>query len=182
MQIELEFTTSRTLHSTQLMKIPTALERAYYALLLSVSENYKGNDAIWLSWIQMGFSTAIREAPPGLLREDRIRIETEPWDRWVKLRAESEKPHYLRSLESFVLRLDSLRPSYQGKDEGARRDILLADNEINQILCQPVNSRIQELSSLRPQEVNLLTTAVNDPLIWLTDDDITGIKSTVLVS
>ena len=179
MQIEFEFTTSRTLDSTRLMKIPPALERAYYAQLLSISATYKQNDDIWLSWIQMGFSTAIREAPPGTAREDRIRIDTEPWDRWVKIRAESEKPHYLRGLESFVMRLDALRPSYKGKDEEARKNLLAADSEINQILYQAINSRIQELS-LRPAEVKLLTTAINDPLIWLTDDEITGISSTVL--
>ena len=96
-----------------------------------------------------------------------------------KIRANSEKPHYLRSLESFVMRLDALRPSYKGKDEEARRNLLAADSEINQIFYQSINSRIQELS-LRPAEVKLLTTAINDPLIWLTDDEITGISSTVL--
>ena len=135
MQIEFEVGTRRTLHSTQLMQIPPAIEHIYYFKLYTTHPEYAGNDQIWLDWSNMTFSTAIRNDPHGTNRDHRIRGETEPWDRWVKYRAEvtdGSVEATLRATQGIVMRVAALLDSTRGQDEATRSATLAKDPEINE--------------------------------------------------
>jgi len=164
------------------MQIPPAIEHIYYMKLYTTHPEYAGNDQIWLDWSNMTFSTAIRNDPHGTNRAHRIRCETEPWDRWVKLRAEvfgdEMSQAALKATEDIVLRVAQLLDSTRGQDEATRAANLAADPVIKDGLITPVAERVAKLSRLRDEEKARINQAALDTLAWLTDGDFTAIKST----
>src|SRR5262249_41314331 len=121
---------------------------------------------------------AVREAPPGLMRSDRIRVETEPMVRSVELRAESARGDILEKVHGLASHLQSRREGFQGKDEAARLAVLLKDERIQGALLQPLAAALAH-TDLRADESARVTAAAHESLVWMTDNDIVGAKATL---
>ena len=178
MQLEFTFDTKRAFHTTQVFNIRKGVEHLFEFLLLTGSPTYANDQAAWISWLTIGFDTSLVDPPPGIARADRVRIETQPEARSIAIRAESSATDALKALEALLLRIDSVRSSFQGKDDGQRGAVLAADAEVGNMLMGPLKSAL-ERHSLRPDESARLTKAAQDSMAWVTDNDVTGMSVAV---
>ena len=181
MELEFMFQTKRNLHTAQIFTLRKAIDNFYYFALILGNPSYSQDEGTWLSWLSIGFDTALVERPPAISREDRMRMETQPEPRTVAIRTESANSPALAIVEKLVQRLEAIRDSYQGKTAQERRPVLVADPEIDQILLGPLNSALAQ-HKLRSDEVQKLVGAAQDGLVWATDHDITGVSISVTKS
>ncbi len=158
------------------MKLPKALENLYYLRLVTGNPNYAKNQALWINWCKMGFSSAIREGPPDISRDDRVRVETEPGTRWVQLRMESPKADVLKAVTTLALRVDAIKESWKGKGEADRLKALMADKEITTALVNPVMTALKGVA-LRAEESDRVIKAAQEGVLWLTDVDFRGLET-----
>jgi hypothetical protein len=173
---EFQVNTTRTLDSTKLMKQPKALENLYYMKLMTTTPAYAKNGTLWLNWYRMGFGTNIREGPPAINRNDRAFVDTEPGRRWVRLRLRSERPELNKAVEALALRAGTaLMPQWKGKDEAGRLKILTEDKEIQTNLLNPVIAALKPFN-LRAEEADRIIRAAQEGVLWLTDNDFSGLE------
>jgi hypothetical protein len=181
MQVEFTFDTKRALHSTQVFNTRKGVEHLFTFALLTGSPSYANDQAVWLSWLTIGFDTSLVDSPPGIAKTDRVRIETQPEARTIAIRAESSVVDALKALETLLVRVDSLRSSFQKQDGAQRAAVLVADAEVDRLLMAPLKSALQR-HSFRPDETARLITTAQDSLAWVTDNDITGMSVATTVA
>jgi hypothetical protein len=172
-ELQFLFQTKRNLHTAQIFTLRKAIDNFYYFALILGSPAYLQDEGTWLSWLRIGFDSALVERPPAISREDRMRMETQPEPRQVAIRTESTNKAALDCVEKLVQRIEAIRGSYQGKTSQERLQGLVADPEIDQILLGPLNSALAQ-HKLRTDEVQRLVGAAQDGLVWATDQDIIG--------
>ena len=181
METTFSFQTKRMLHTAQVFTLRKAIDNFYYFAVILGSPSYSQNEGTWLSWLSIGFDTALVERPPAISREDRMRMETQPEPRFVEIRTESTNKNALDCVEKLVQRVGALRDSYQGKNPQERLQVLVADPEIDQTLCSPLKAALAQ-HSLRGDEVQKILGAAQDGLIWATDNDIIDVSVSVTKS
>jgi len=180
-QLEFMFQTKRNLHTAQIFTLRKAIDNFYYFALVLGNPSYSQDEGTWLSWLSIGFDTALVERPPAISRGDRMRMETQPEPRTVAIRTESTNNAALATVEKLVQRIEAIRGSYEGKTAQERRPVLVADPEIDKILLGPLNSALAQ-HKLRDDEIQKLVGAAQDGLVWATDHDITGVSVSVTKS
>lgn len=178
MELQLNFQTKRNLHTAQIFTLRKAIDNFYYFALILGTPSYAQSESTWLSWVRIGFDTALVERPPAISRADRMRMETQPEPRDVEIRTESANQAPLAVVEKLLQRIDSIRSSFEGKTGLERLQTLSADQEIDQMLLSPLNSALKQ-HNLRDDEVQRLVGAAQDSLVWATDNDIIGISTAV---
>src|SRR5215211_2197210 len=62
--LKVTVTTKTMPHTSEFFAVVKAVEHFYYALLFSTDPAYAGREDPWVSWVEQGFSAAIRQAPP----------------------------------------------------------------------------------------------------------------------
>jgi len=79
----LRFEFGRMPHTSEMWNLSRGFEDLYYGLLFA--EAYPAAEGVWRSWVAMGLDLGIREAPPGALPSDRIKIVTRSAGKVVEL-------------------------------------------------------------------------------------------------
>ena len=88
--------TTRTMpHTSEFFGVTKAVERIYYALLLSTLDSYQGQEEPWQSWVEQGFSLAIRQPPPGTDPEDALITSVRSRGKIIEITASSEHQELL---------------------------------------------------------------------------------------
>ena len=70
--LRMKVTTATMPPSPEFFAVVKAVERFYYALLASTEAAYSGRPEPWWSWVEQGFSAAIRQAPPETRERDAL--------------------------------------------------------------------------------------------------------------
>lgn len=175
-----KMTTKRSLHTTQVFKLRKAIEHLYYFSLMTGTPNYASNEKIWLSWVKMGFDTSLREGPPGINPDSRIRIETQVEPRYTTIVGDAPDAKALASVQTILARLEATKATFQGKDDAARLGVFLADREIGQELLNPLVAVLANQKALRPDESKRLVQAAQDAVVYLTDNDVTSFSTSTV--
>jgi len=178
-EIQIKFDTKRNLHTAQIFTLRKALDNFYYFHLLLGESSYGSDENVWLSWLKIGFETSLVERPPGVPRDDRMRIETQPEPRWVVIRIESAKSNTLTAVKTLLQRVNTLRNTFQDKSEEDRATALLNDRDASSpgSLLKRLNERLGTFS-LRPAEIQQLNETIRESTLWITDNDILDISVT----
>jgi hypothetical protein len=70
--LRMKVTASTMLPTPEFFAVVKAVERFYYALLFSTDAEYSGRPDPWRSWVEQGFSAAIRQPPPETRKLDSL--------------------------------------------------------------------------------------------------------------
>lgn len=123
--------------STAFFRFCKGVEHSYYVMLFT-SEPYTGQGAKpWLSWLELGFHLAAREAPSAAAEADRLSMDTCP-GRTFKVIASSSNSAMLERLAHLLHELDRLRGGLGTADDRHRLAAILADPKIEAMLLAPL--------------------------------------------
>lgn len=78
--------------------VTKAVERIYYALLLSTVDSYQAQEEPWQSWVEQGFSLAIRQPPPGTDPEDALITSVRSRGKIIEITASSQHQELLEQV------------------------------------------------------------------------------------
>ncbi len=162
--------------STEFFRFCKGLEHFYYALLFN-SEPYTGSADPWLSWMQLGFHVAAREAPPAAADADQLRVETRP-GRNFEFNAASSNGKALEKLRNLVLELNRVRTTLRGHNDSDRLKAIAADPKIDAMLLAPLNNSLKR-NSIPADGVDAFASMIDRGLLAVCDQQITSIETTL---
>jgi len=161
--------------STQFFRFCKGLEQFYYALLFT-SEPYAGKGAEpWLSWLQLGFHVAAREAPPAAAANDQLRVDTRP-GRNFEFKAASSNDKALEKLRDLVLELDRVRSGLGAQSDSERLKAITADPKIAAMLLGPLTSVLAR-HSIPADDIDQFVSMIDRGLLAACDKQITSIEA-----
>jgi len=164
--------TKRSLNTEQCFRARKAIEHLYYLVTVAGTPKYAEDEDIWIGWVKMGFDTSLREGPRGIPRTEKVRLETQVEPRFIGFRVDASNEGSLKVIGRVVERLEAIKESYQGKTDSERLDILSADENLAQMVLDPLVHVLGRHKNLRSEESQRIIRAAQDALVWLTDDDI----------
>src|SRR6516162_9792378 len=85
--LRVKVTAATMLPTSEFFAVVKAVERFYYALLFSSDAEYSGRPDPWRSWVEQGFSAAIRQPPPETRKLDRLAASVRSDGKVVELTA-----------------------------------------------------------------------------------------------
>ena len=159
--------------STLQLRIAKAIDQFYYLLLFTTSSTYD-SPQIWRNWLGMGFNVAIKEPPPGVQKDDEVKITTRPPWRNPELTVEGSNKGGLEALRQLLKMIDQARPSVAGQDDDARAEALLK-GAVGQQLAEPVVGALQR-HGFRAEEVDSFLSMMRRGLLALTHSDVNAIR------
>jgi hypothetical protein len=161
--------------STQFFRFCKGLEHFYYALLFT-SEPYAGSGADpWLSWLQLGFHVAAREAPPAAAAGDQLRVETRP-GRNFEFNAASSNGKALEKLRDLLLELDRVRTTLRARNDSDRLKAIAADPKIDAMLLAPLKNSLKR-NSIPADGIDAFVSMIDRGLLAACDEQITSIET-----
>ena len=173
--LNLAVNTSRMPFTTKFSQISRAPEHLYYALLFSTNPAYSKREDVWITWLEMGFNLAIRDAPPGAAPSDRIVRTVHHTPRRIEMSLEGGRRTEVAKLEGLLKTIEGLRKGISAKEPSARAKTLMANKEVNAALVAPVMAALKG-AKLRPSEIELFESTIGQALYTLTDPDITSVE------
>lgn len=168
-------TTKRMPISTQFQRSSKGVEHFYYALLFATAKAYHNQAEPWQSWRKQGFHVSIREAPPSARDTDRVVLTRASEGKMFRVTLSGGDRETMKRLVAVLRRVDSLRPSLNGRDPDARASAALADKEVRQSLMDPLNTSLSG-AGLSQSDIADYMSMVRRALIAMTDDEVLTIR------
>ena len=103
--LRMKVTTATMPPSPEFFAVVKAVERFYYALLFSTDAAYSGRPEPWWSWVEQGFSAAIRQAPPETRERDALATSVRSDGKVIEVTAVSSMTNCSRKSGAFSPRL-----------------------------------------------------------------------------
>jgi len=100
--VKLTVTTRRMPHTSEFFELCNAVEHFYYALLFSGDEKYASNPETWRRWEEMGFSNAVKDAPPSARAADRLYRTVHSDGKRIEMTVASSRDGVMASLASVL--------------------------------------------------------------------------------
>ncbi|GEM_PF-4253504 len=126
--------------STAFFRFSKGVEHCYYALLFT-SEPYLSMGAKpWLSWLEIGFHLAAREAPSAA-GADRMLIDARP-GRNFEITASAASANPLVRLRELVTELDRVRRSLGSAGAKDRLAAIASDRQVKAMLLTPLEKAL----------------------------------------
>ena len=172
MDLVLTLKSKRSLNTEQCFRARKAIEHLYYLATVAGTPKYAEDEDIWIGWVKLGFDTSLREGPRGVPRLERVRLETQVEPRYIEFRADATNERSLKVIEEVFERLEAIKGSFQGKNDSERLEILSADENLAQMVLDPLVRVLGAHKNLRSEESQRIIRAGQDSLVWLTDNDI----------
>ena len=173
--LKIEVASEYALTTTQMKGIEKGVEAFYYVGLFSDAKPYAGTPEPWRSWLKMGFSTSLREAPSAAAQFDRVIMTVRPDGKVVHLDLSGANKSALSDLQAVLEIIEGLRGSLRGRNDEERDDALEANQELQKKLLVPLMDSLKR-SGCRPDEVDEFMAMVRRGLVAMTDNEITTIR------
>src|SRR5262249_25523073 len=125
-------------------------------------------------WVEQGFSAAIREAPPGTARADRLATSIRSDGKLIEVKVSSEKGDLMNRLAGLLAEVESLRLASEGTTAGKGAEF---SAKLRAQLIDPVAGALKA-GNVPPHAVSALNTALQKGLAALTYGDISSIEVT----
>ena len=126
--------------STAFFRFCKGVEHCYYALLFTSEPYSRAGAKPWLSWLEIGFHLATREAPPDAALADRLSLDTRP-GRHFEVRGSTSNTAVLERLAHLLHELDRVRGGL-GADDRSRLAGIVADAKIEAMLLAPLGNSL----------------------------------------
>jgi hypothetical protein len=123
--------------STAFFRFCKGVEHCYYALLFTSEPYTKAGAKPWLSWLEIGFHLAAREAPPDAAEADRLLIEARPGHNF-DITASAANGKALMRLRDLLAELDRVRRPLSVAGEKDRLAAIVGDQQIKAMLLTPL--------------------------------------------
>jgi hypothetical protein len=112
--MSVRITSKKMPHTSEFFAVVKAVERFYYAQLFSTDSAYDHRSEPWTSWVDQGFSAAIRVPPPGTEPMDRLHMSVRSDGKLTELTASSESSERLDRLTRLLAAVDAYRTAGEG--------------------------------------------------------------------
>jgi hypothetical protein len=127
--------------STAFFRFSKGVEQFYYALLFGAAPYSETGASPWLSWIQVGFHLAAREAPSAAAVADRIALDARPGKTFEIIGASSNRKT-LEKLREVIGEIDRVRRQLGDGDDQSRLRAIAADAKIDALLLAPLKGSL----------------------------------------
>lgn len=177
--MHLTISTNRMPHTTVFTRLIKAPEHLYYFLLLAGDARHARQPQAWRAWSGMGFDLAVREAPPGVERAERIKVTVNHSPRQVSLRIDGGDATALARLkdvmQSVMQSIAALRASAGGQENMARAQSLAGSQSLQEKLLSPVRASFRD-AGLRAEEIEAFESLLKRCLYGLSDPCIDALQ------
>ena len=131
--LEVTLTYNRAPHSTEFWQVGRGVEELYYALLFANGDLYSGRKP-WESWIRMGFSAGVRQAPAAAEVTDRLHVSMRTNAKTVTATASGGHAGTVDQLGQLLSRIEELREPLKVSDGEDRAAKLMVDGTVGEAL------------------------------------------------
>jgi hypothetical protein len=141
--LRLNVTAATMLPTPQFFAVVKAVERFYYALLFSTDAEYSGRPDPWRSWVEQGFSAAIRQPPPETKAVDTLASSVRSDGKLIELTAVSVNDTLLAEVADLLAAVGtdpSANPG-DGPDDGPPLGIRVSSG-LRKRLIEPVSAAL----------------------------------------
>ncbi len=163
--------------STAFFRFCKGVEHGYYALLFTSGPYREAGAGPWLSWLEVGFHLAEREAPPEAAEHDRLSLDSRPGHNF-EVTASSSNGAALRRLADLIHEVDRVRKNLGAADEKGRLASILADGRIEAMLLAPVRDALGR-NAVPSEGVESYSKMMHRGLLAMCDPHITSIETTL---
>jgi hypothetical protein len=161
--------------STGFFRFCKGVEQFYYALLFTAEPYAQAGASPWLSWLQVGFHLAAREAPSAAADADRLRLDAHP-GRVFEIKVASSNGKTLEKLREVIREIDRVRKNLGDGDDKSRLQAISADPKIDRLLLAPLKNSLV-LNGIAAGGVQAFSRMVDRGLLALCDKQITSIET-----
>lgn len=173
--LNMKVTTRKMPHTSEFFAIGKAVEHFYYSLLFT-SPAYSGDADRWSTWREMGFSNAIKDAPPNSKEADRLTRRVFSDGKLIDITVTAANGETMRRLVQVLTDISSVRAATSGQGTGAGANELA--NKVEGQLVTPVSASLKS-AGMDDDEVASFKEMLQRGLEALTYKDITAIELTV---
>jgi hypothetical protein len=166
--MSVRITSKRMPHTSEFFAVVKAVERFYYAQLFSTDSAYDRRSEPWTSWVDQGFSAAIRVPPPATQPTDRLQMSVRSDGKLTELTASSDSSERLDKLTRLLAAVDTYRTA--GEDPGGSTFA-----EIQKQLLDPVAEALR-LNAVPSSDANAIMAVLQKGIDALCYRDITAIE------
>jgi hypothetical protein len=170
--LRLKVDTKKMPHTSEFFGVVKAVEHFYYALLFSTDASYKGRAEPWVSWVEQGFSAAIREAPPDTGETDRLTTSVHSDGKIIEMTASSSNGDVLDKVARLLAAVDAQRVATAGQIQNGA-----PSGDVQEQLFGPVSAELQA-SGVDRRVSGAITAALSTGVRALTYRDIESIDVT----
>lgn len=174
-ELTVTVTCKSMLISTGFFRFCKGVEQFYYALLFTAEPYAEAGASPWLSWLNVGFHLAAREAPAVAADGDRLRLDAHP-GRVFEIKAASSNGKTLERLRQVIREVDRVRRSLGDGDDQSRLQALGDDPKIKALLLAPLKNSLVR-NGIAAEEVQAFSRILDRGLLALCDKQITSIET-----
>jgi hypothetical protein len=168
--LRIKVTTTKMPHTSELFGVVKAVEHFYYALLFSIGISYSGRPEPWRSWVEQGFSAAIRHPPPETADGDELMTSVRSDGKIVEITASTLNDEVLDKVAHLLAAVDAHRLATTGERQGRS-----PSNDIQDQLLEPVSEGLRS-SGVDSRVSNAVIEMLSVGLRYLTYMDIESIE------
>lgn len=161
--------------STRFFRFCKGVEHFYYVLLFSSEPYVQEGAKPWLSWRQVGFHLAAREAPSAAAEADQLRVQARP-GRVFEVKAASSNGKTLERLRELIGEIDRVRRSLEAGDDKGRLQAIAADQKIGALLLAPLKNSLTR-NSIPADGIEAFSGMIDRGLLAVCDKQITSIET-----
>lgn len=161
--------------STGFFRFCKAVEHFYYVLLFTSGPYVGAGAQPWLSWLEIGFHLAAREAPPAARDADRLHVDARP-GRTFEIKASSANVKVLEKLRELIRELDRVRKSLGAGNQKDRLQAIVNDQTIGAALLTPLKISLTR-NAIGADAVNAFSGMIHRGLLAVCDKQITSIAT-----
>jgi hypothetical protein len=142
--LRVNVTAATMLPTPEFFAVVKAVERFYYALLFSTDAEYSGRPDPWRSWVEQGFSAAIRQPPPETTEVDALATSVRSDGKLIELTAVSVNDTLLAEVADLLaaVSIDQSAHPGDGPDERPSLDIGVSSGLRNRLI-EPVSAALR---------------------------------------
>jgi hypothetical protein len=142
--LRMRVTTARMPPTPEFFAVVKAVERFYYALLFSTHVEYSGRPEPWRSWVEQGFSVAIRQPPPQTREPDALATSVRSDRKVIELTAVSFHDRLLAKVGDLLAAVSADQLAHPGDGPGRRPppDVGVS-SELRERLIEPVAAALR---------------------------------------
>jgi hypothetical protein len=161
--------------STAFFRFCKGIEHCYYTLLFTSEPYDRAGAKPWLSWLELGFHLAAREAPPDAAEADRLSLDTRP-GRNFEVRASTTNTATLERLDHLLHELDRIRGRLGAADDRGRLAVIVADAKIEEMLLAPLGNSLAR-NAIGPEGSEACLNAIHRGLLAICHPQISSIEA-----
>ncbi len=161
--------------STAFFRFCKGIEHCYYTLLFTSEPYSRAGAKPWLSWLEMGFHLATREAPPDAAEADRLSLDTRP-GRNFEVRGSTSNSATLERLAHLLHELDRVRGRLGAADDRGRLAGIVADAKIEAMLLAPLGNSLTR-NAIGPEGSEAYFNTIHRGLLAICHPQISSIEA-----